>query len=77
MLVRLDTLSQVFTFRIKLEFFQSMIADRSLFSIMNVYYVGTVNECLPTKLPFAIHTTHHNPDDEIHRHKKLNVAGRI
>ena len=36
MLVRLDTLNQVFTFWIKLEFFQSMIADRSVFSIMNV-----------------------------------------
>ena len=36
-----------------------------------------MNECLPTKLPFAVHTTHLNPDDEIHRHKKLNVAGRI
>ena len=36
MLFRLDTLNQVFTFRIKLEFFQSMIADRSVLSIMNV-----------------------------------------
>ena len=36
MLVRLETLNQVFTFRIQLEFLQSMIADRSVFSIMNV-----------------------------------------
>ena len=36
MLVWLDTLNQIFTFRIKLEFVQSVIADRSVFSIMNV-----------------------------------------
>ena len=36
MLVRFDTLNQVFIFRIKLEFFQSVIADRSVFSIMLV-----------------------------------------
>ena len=36
MLVQLDTLNQVFTFRIKLEFFQSVSADRSVFSVMNV-----------------------------------------
>ena len=35
-LVQLDTLNQIFTFRIKLEFFQSVIVNRSVFSIMNV-----------------------------------------